>query len=451
MFSSLKQFHIDMYREHLESASFIHDQRQAYLHDPELDWPDLVEWEDRMEAHLDALVLGGGLALEVCRRQAVAGDAGEAHAALRVLCRQGRKDYAFGVLSTLDLEDEEVLRATAQALAADAPPAWQSDLLRILQGNQPHLTALLASVAGYRRFGAADVIERKLASRPEVGVARMAWALGRLGSDTAAPLLWPLLDHEDEAVCEAAAIALLRLGDERPLQRALLSAQIHAWPRRVIAIAGDSRAVNVLLDAVKGKSADQACVLGLGLLGDLAAVAPLVTLLDHEELGDSAAIALNTITGAALFKEVFVADDIDVDEMFDDERARYEKDGTLPTRADGEPYGTWERRPLRDAEHWRAWLAENRGRFAREYRWRLGQPYGPQALLATLQSPTCPYAVRAAAYEELVIRYAMDAPFEVDLQVRQQQRVLQRVAQWVSGNAKAFTAGRWYCHGRPQT
>ena len=29
MFSSLKQFHIDMYREHLESASFIHDQRQA--------------------------------------------------------------------------------------------------------------------------------------------------------------------------------------------------------------------------------------------------------------------------------------------------------------------------------------------------------------------------------------------------------------------------------------
>ena len=67
--TSIRQFNVELYREHLEEASFLYEQRLAYLHDPEVNWPDLGDWEERFEAHIDALVVGGELALEICRRR----------------------------------------------------------------------------------------------------------------------------------------------------------------------------------------------------------------------------------------------------------------------------------------------------------------------------------------------------------------------------------------------
>src|SRR5262245_23278092 len=90
-----QKLHIGLYKEHLEEASFLYEQRLAYLHDPEVDWPEVRGWEERFEAHLDALVLGGELALSVCRPAAADGDPGKMHAALRVMCRHNRKDGAF--------------------------------------------------------------------------------------------------------------------------------------------------------------------------------------------------------------------------------------------------------------------------------------------------------------------------------------------------------------------
>ena len=117
MATSIRQFNVELYREHLEEASFLYEQRLAYLHDPEVNWPDLRDWEERFEAHIDALVVGGELALEVCRQQAAEGDAGEMHAALRVFCRRDRKDDAFAVLSALDPTDEEAVRAVVAGAA----------------------------------------------------------------------------------------------------------------------------------------------------------------------------------------------------------------------------------------------------------------------------------------------------------------------------------------------
>ena len=78
MATSTRQFNIELYREHLDEASFLYQQRLAYLHDPEVKWPELANWEDRFEAHVDALVIGEDLALEICRQRAAEGDAGVA-------------------------------------------------------------------------------------------------------------------------------------------------------------------------------------------------------------------------------------------------------------------------------------------------------------------------------------------------------------------------------------
>ena len=54
-------------------------------------WLDIGGFEDRLEAHIDALVLGGETAPEVCKERAVVGDFGELHTTVRVLFRQ-KKD-----------------------------------------------------------------------------------------------------------------------------------------------------------------------------------------------------------------------------------------------------------------------------------------------------------------------------------------------------------------------
>jgi uncharacterized protein (TIGR02270 family) len=447
MATSIREFNVELYREHLEVASFLYDQRLAYLNDPEVNWRDIGDWEERFEAHIDALMVGGERALEVCRQQAAVGDAGELHAALRVLCRQRRKDGAFAVLDALDATDETKTRAAAQALCYEAPTGWRDDLLLAFQREA--LTGLLARVIGSRRFAAEELLEARLAAKAPLGRADLAWALGRVGSPASVPQLSALLDSDEENVCEAAAIALMRLGDDRPLQKAMPAAQTHAWARRVLGIGGSQKSVRVLLAALQGESADDEAVLALGLLGDLSAVAPLLDLLDNDELAGAAAVALNAITGAELYARVFVPDVIDPDELHAEEREAYDKDGTLPTRL-GQPYGNWERRALLDKADWRSWLDQHKHRFSREHRWRMGQPYGPSALLQCLESPRTPFAIRRATCEELAIRYRLDVPFEADLAVAHQTRLLPRIEEWIARRSGTFADGRWYFAGELQ-
>jgi hypothetical protein len=242
----------------------------------------------------------------------------------------------------------------------------------------------------------------------------------------------------------------MRLGDERVVERAMAEAHRGSWARRALGIGGGARAARLLLDLVKTDGPDNDTLLALGLLGDLSAVIPLVDLLDHEPVSAAAAVALNTITGAALCDSTFVPDQFDQDELSVEERHAYERDGTLPTRL-GKPYGSWERGPLRDTARWRAWLEENKNRFSRSFRWRMGRPHGPAALFECLISETSPYGIRADTYEEIVVRYELDVPFETDLPVSPQRTFLRRIESWVAQRSGQFEDGRWHFRGRLQS
>jgi len=93
MATSIRAFNIELYQEHLEEASFLYEQRLGLLNDPELTWKDLDEFEQRLEAHIDALVVGQDLAMEVCKTQAVEGDFGELFAAVCVFAGKSRGNW----------------------------------------------------------------------------------------------------------------------------------------------------------------------------------------------------------------------------------------------------------------------------------------------------------------------------------------------------------------------
>ncbi len=449
MATSIREFYIELYQEHLEEASFLYEQRLGLLNDPELSWMDLDEFEQRLEAHIDALVIGEELALEVCKTQAEEGDFGELFAAVCVFCRQKQGRLVAEIFDNLDTDDQERVKAVSDALKFECPKDWQESLNKLLLRRHENSLPVLAEMFGYCRLPASDSLLAMLRIAPEANLSKLIRSLGRLRTGNCAEYLIPYLRHEDEDVCAEALLALLRVGNQQAMNQSLLIAQSKQWPYLGIGLGGNQSAVNVLLDVVRHNRASSDCVLALGLLGHLSAVYPLVTLMENKELAGSAAISLQLITGAELTEEVFIAEQIDESELFEDELKAYKEEGKVPLRPEGEPFGTTANRMSQDPVVWKQWLTEHVGDFKREVRYRNGKPFHPRCLIDNLQADRFVYQVRQLAYEELVIRYGMDLPFEADLPVRKQLAVIRKIAEWVAEHEHEFQAGKYYFAGKP--
>jgi uncharacterized protein (TIGR02270 family) len=445
---SARQFYIELYQEHLEEASFLYEQRLMLLDDPEITWKDLATFEDRFEAHIDALVIGEAPALDVCRTQALEGDFGELHAAVRVFCRQNKGDLVAEVWRNLDPKDEERIKAIADALKDECPDSWQESLTPIFLREYIHLIPVAAPVFGYRRYHAEKALLHALHRAPDPVLPGLIWTLGRTGGPSAHSALLRLLNHSDPNVRKAAAESLLRFGETKAMQQSLSYAPLENWPLTAVGLGGGRDAAKLLQHRVKQGLANDDCLIALGLLGNLSAVSALYSSLANEELARSAATGLYLITGAELYEEVFIPDEIDEDELFDDELEAYRKEGKVPAKPGGEPLGETVRRLSQDPLEWKTWLKENQSRFNSDYRYRIGRPYSPAALLETLLSETSPYRARQLAIEELKIRYDANFPIEADMPVAAQERILPQIAQWAQTSEARFQPGAWYFAGR---
>ncbi len=152
-------------------------------------------------------------------------------------------------------------------------------------------------------------------------------------------------------------------------------------------------------------------------------------------------MALQLITGASLYENVFVPEEIDPDTLSDEERAKEGAD--LPQA----PLGTMQRRISQDAGVWRNWLEAHRERLRPPLRYRNGVPYSPQCLLQNLRCEASPPMLRRWAIDELVIRYGLVIPFETDMTVVHQKQRLAEIDHWIR-SAGEFQPGSWYFAGR---
>jgi len=448
MATSPRAFLIELYREYLEEASFLYEQRLALLDDPEISWKDLGEFEERFEAHIDGLMVGEELAVEVCMERAEEGDFGELHAAVRVFCRRNRMDLVLRVLEGLEPEDADKGNAVANALKDELPGEWQGKFIEMLseRGDDPKSVFVLAAVFGHRRMGATVELLNAMPKAPDSVLPKVLRALGRLRDRDSQDGLVRYLRHEDDLVRETAALAVLRAGNRDFLDQIREQARGGRSLIIPLGLAGDRSALEILSGAAWTGQSKAEIPIAMGLLGDVAAVPKLLSSLEDPEAAESAALALQIITGAQLDEEVFVPDEVDEDELSEEEREKW-KAGERPMRPDGRPFGTTVQRLSADPGRWRKWWAANGSRFDPNVRYRKGKPFSPACLLETLESEKSPRFVRQMAYEELVIRYDIDVPFETDMPVAQQVRALALLSDRSRGDR--FRDGAWYFAGRP--
>jgi uncharacterized protein (TIGR02270 family) len=438
------KFADSLYSEHIEWVSFLYGQRQKLALNPEISWQKIGNFEARLETHLEALLAGGEAALDFCRRKAQEGDAGELHAALRIICRQGRKDLFVELLEHQDPEDKEKLAALIDALKYDFPASWQNDLVALLLTDDAQFCELIAEVVAFRRIPCGVTLVQALRSFQPTALLRVA---GRLRERNALSLVRQALKHEDEIICSEAALTLLRLGDCESLDQVRAKTDDKDWAGILLALGGNRLDLNALQNRARLPEATPDRFLALALFGEIGAVSLLLERLAGAS-AEAAALSLNILTGADLYQRVFIPEAVNEDELFPGELEAYQQEGKVPTKPDGTPYGEWVIRLSQDLKAWSDWWSENGRLFQPGVRYRNGKPFLPLCLLESLQCEKTPLRIRQFAYEELVIRYDVDFFFEVDLSVKEQLCILGEMAHWVAANDRHFTPGEWYLAGQ---
>jgi uncharacterized protein (TIGR02270 family) len=450
MTQTILDFETELYQEHLEEASFLYEQRLTLFDDPEITWLDIEDFEERFEAHIDALVVGGEPALHVCKTQAMESDFGELHAAVRVFCRQNRLDFVQECLEALDPKDTERVQAISAALNHELPAEWKDEFIRILSEGDQKLIPVAANLLGYRRFSSGKELLQALQQNNSHAVSNIICSIGRVREQYACAILFnKYLKHEDESVCSATALALLRIGDPQTLEHCLHCVHSGNWPLMPLGLGGNRSTAAVLIEIATNNKVSADCLIALGLLGDISAVDTLLSDLGNADLAESAAMALNLITGAGIYEEVFIPEEIDEDELFEEELEKLKRGESL--YPPGEEPGTTITRISQKPEDWQKWWAENKSHFNPGIRYRNGKPYSPACLLENLQSEKSSRLVRQMAYEEFVIRYGIDFPFETDMLVSQQKQAIAKYADWIKTNSRRFREGEWYFAGKLMT
>ncbi len=446
MATSPRAFRIELYNEHLEEASFLFQLRRSLHTNPEVSWKKVADFEERLEAHLDALVVGGELALDVCKRHATAGDAGEVFACVSLFCRQDKRDLVLAVFDQLDPADAEKASAIADALKYELPGPWHGDFLTLLGSGDPKLAPILARAFGYRRVQCGPQLLTAMKRCAAAALPEVVWALGRIRYEPAAGPLLDYLKSEDEPVRAAAALALLRMGEPKALDHCLDEARRQSWPMSGLGLAGGRSALGILTERAKNAGGPDS-LHALGLLGDAASVPLLISALSTPDGAEPAATALQCLTGAGLTETVFIPEEPAEDELFDSERELL-KQGKALDRGDGRPFGSTVTRILQKPEDWTQWWSEHGLKYKPGFRYRNGVPHAPGVLVELLAAENTPHILRRSCLEELVTRYGKDLGVEPDSTVRQQIAALNEATKWGESTRGQFQDGAWYFAGQ---
>ena len=445
--TSLRAFRIRLYEEHLEEASFLYEQRRALLEDEAISWMSLAAFELRLEAHLDALLLGGDLASELCREHASGGDSGELFAVTSVICRQTLASRLAEILEAVDEQEPERLRAVSDALKHELPDKWRLNCVRALEHGRAQLKPMLATVVGHRRYHSQGALRSAALQTVAERRAAVLWAIGRNRELDAIDVLRADYGSSLAHLAWTAVRAGLRLHDPVALDM-LTSAAPDRLVATEVALAAGPTMVDTLLRYLHVNQSDPSVVMALGLLGEPSAIPRLLECLTHPLLAGAAAQALYLITGAPLFEHALIPEAVSREELFEKEWKAYQETGQLPRRGNGEPFGDHTQRLASDEDVWRAWMKSHAFRFSSDLRYRFGQPVTPGVLVDCIRSESFPKAYRSWVADELLVRYGIAMPFEGDMLVGNQLGILAQASTDAERAERQFEPGKWYFAGQ---
>lgn len=437
-------FREELFLEHLEEAAFQYETRTVWLCDSEVGWQDLEDIDFALEAHIDALMIGETLALKVCLEVLPEADFSTLHIILRVFCRHRLIDRLNLVWKEFDFADPQKVSAAADALKWDCPEEWLVNFLQLFPQDVPGIWSVLSSSFTYRHRDLETVLFKGLVKAEARERLDILDALVQCEKSTKGAcekhLATLLQKHDDAQLVSRVATIFLVMGDQRGLQSC--RSRVKDLPL-VFAVGGNHADAQKLFEQAVAGTADEDCLLAMALSGMPQAIPQLIAYLQHPDLAQVAAGGLNLISGAELYEDKHVADDVEKAELFDHELEAF-KQGELPKNIDGDPFGREVSQPCVEPERWQRWFDKNRSVFNAGLRYRNGKLLTPLELVKNLIDNQCAYKIRKLIHLELVIRYGLEAKFAADDLVALQKQALNSMHKWALAISSEVVAGAWY-------
>lgn len=354
--------------QHASEAAFLWTLREGAAGDPHYDLADLARLDERVEANLDGLRIGGDDAWRICQRGLAVEEPGELFVAAVIAAERGD---LRGIASILDVggEDPELQRGIVGGLA------WLP--FEILGGILPGLldpacpaplhTLGIAACASHRRDPGVPLDHAIYSEEPQLR-ARAMLAVGELGRNSLLGALSRELSAED-AGCRFAAAWSLGLAGE-PDSLPVLYEIARGGGRQARAAAAvalrraQARAAGEWVRGLARAETYRLAILGAGMVGVPEMVPWLIETMEAPDLARVAGEAFTMITGAD----------------FDRERLRGKppeghKSGPSDDPADPDVApDPDENLPWPRLDAVKRWWGKHRGRFAAQTRHLAGKP-----------------------------------------------------------------------------
>jgi uncharacterized protein (TIGR02270 family) len=412
---SLKQVLI----EHLEEASFVWVQRNAAVSAPNYSPKQFADLDERLEAHIDGLRVGGidgwKLAQEVL-------DSGMPEdffpASVLAIEDTGQR---FEYILTRAFGIQQVVPAVISALGW-VDPKFLSGRVKSLLGDALPLRQMLGIAAcAVHRKDPGSSLEAALTSPAPAVRSRGLRTAGELGrADLLPRVLSAVDDQKSEARFWACRSALL-LGNRGKAIDALIAIALRPGARQLEGLQLVLQAVDVerghdlLTQFADVPSANRLCVIGSGLVGASTYVPWLIEQMTDPMLARVAAEAFVNITGADFNLnqlEAMPPEDFEDGPTEDpeDENVDVPEDVTLP----------WP-----DVPRVKSWWEKNRGRFATGTRYFLGAPVTAASCVEVLKAGFQRQRVAAALH--LTLLKPGTPLFNTSAPARRQQDALARL------------------------
>ncbi len=398
----------------LGRSSFYYRQRLLMAAMPDICWFDLEEPEQVLESWIDRLC--EILPMGIDWQEITISDFGELYAVLRYFCRCRRLDQVESLINQADFSDKKVCLAFTDALCQELPRAWHKGIFNLLVPSESiHVNRILiaSEVSGRHHLEIQDQLFDLLINNPSDHLSVLIWAAGSIpvvNSTLFEPLISGYLDHQNPEIRQSACLTLLKMGNEQVISQVMKSMLPERWPWLSIGLGGGLESAFQCIAAAVFRKVPPEGLTGLGLLGEPSAIPVLIDFLPDKRFCHCAAGALYVITGRKT-ESFFV-----------------------------NPSGSY--------SDWKTWWEVRQKDFEPGVRYRFGSPCSLSGLLATLKSESLPQVLRQFAYEELVVRYNLDVPFDTRMQILQQKQAISAYEKRIGIEKARFQDGEWYFQGK---
>lgn len=289
---------------HTEDAAFLWLQRDAAVYEPHYDLKDLAELDDRLEAHLDGLLVAGDAGWKAACSALSFGEPGEVFVAawLAVAALDGEK---LSCVMDVAKTSRENYRALVSALAWH-PAEHTSGLLQsFLNANDPSYLALGINACALHRIDPGKALQAALSLEDEQHVARALRSIGELGRKD---LLAELNSFQSSASAVysfwsnwSSVLLGNRLAIDLLKQQTINNTEFATRAMPLVArVLPSDELKNLLQHLVQDKKTVRLAMMGAGISGDPFWVPGLLKYMEDPEVSRVAGEAFCMITGIDL-------------------------------------------------------------------------------------------------------------------------------------------------------